>query len=70
MTIADGETGSIMESSDNGSDTSDSPPEEKETHRKQPRTWNEAYGKMQKLVLSKKLKSHASAKVRGGKSWR
>lgn len=70
MFIADNETGSEMESSDDDSEISDSPPTEEETYCKQPRSWSEAYGKMQKLVLSEKFKSHATAKVRTGKAWR
>jgi hypothetical protein len=71
MVFADCETGSDTESSDDDSEVSDSPPAEKEeTCCKQPRTWNEAYGQMQKLVLSEKFRSHATAKVRAGKAGR
>jgi len=71
LVSADSETGSEMESSDDDSEISDSPPtQEEETYCKQPRTWSEAYGQMQKLVLSEKFKTHATAKVRVGKGWR
>jgi len=70
MVFADCETGSDTESSDDDSEVSDSPPAEKEQTCKQPRTWNEAYGQMQKLVLSEKFRSHAAAKVRVDKAWR
>lgn len=83
MVFADSETGSEIESSDDDSEISDCPTEEEETYNKQPReeeetyryykqprTWSEAYGQMQKLVLSEKFKSLAAAKVRVGKTCR
>lgn len=60
------ETGSETESYDDDSEAPDSPTEDEDSYRKQPRTWREAYGQMQKhayqLVLSEKCKSYSPAK--------
>ncbi|KAG0620032.1 hypothetical protein M758_4G183600 [Ceratodon purpureus] len=66
LTEAEMETGSETESYDNDSEIPDSPTEEEDNYLKQPRSWSEAYGQMQKhayqLVLSEKCKSSTTAK--------
>ena len=66
MVFAEIETGSETESYDNDSDVPDSPTEQGDSYCKQPRTWSEAYGQMQKhayqLVLSEKCKSYTTTK--------
>lgn len=66
LTEAEIETGTETESCDNDSEIPDSPTGEEDSYCEKPRTWSEAYGKMQKhayqLVLSEKCKSYTAAK--------
>jgi hypothetical protein len=66
VVFAEIETGTETESCDNDSEIPDSPTGEEDSYCEKPRTWSEAYGKMQKhayqLVLSEKCKSYTAAK--------